>query len=100
MALVMGFAAFSAESAHAFSIYAEAIVNSNRVVGQVLNSFSQPVFCSIRVEGMRNDGVTLWARSDVGIYPGHYGYAYVHTSYPYAFVNGQAWADCRYSGLY
>lgn len=100
MALALGVSALSASSAHAFAIYAQAIVNPHQVVGQVMNSFPQPVVCAIRVQGLRNDGMALWANANVAIYPGNYGYAYVYTSYPFAFVNGQAWADCRFMGPY
>jgi|GEM_PF-678594 len=100
LALVLGVAAISATPAHAFSVYAQAVVNPFQVAGQVMNSFPQPVFCAIRVQGIRNDGMALWANANAGIYPGMYGYAYVYTSYPFNFVNGQAWADCNYMGRY
>ncbi len=100
LTLVFAVSVLVAAPAHAFSVYAQAVVNPYQVAGQVMNSFPQPVFCSIRVQGVRNDGFTLWATANTGIYPGMYGYAYVYTSYPFNFVNGQAWADCSFAGRF
>lgn len=74
------------------------MVTPFQVTGQVMNSFPQALFCHIRVQGMRNDGFVVWGNASTVVYPGMTGFAYVYTSYPFQFVNGQAWADCNYGG--
>ena len=87
-------------NAQAFPVYAQAVVNPFQVAGQLTNTGIQPLFCSIRVQGLRNDGISQWAFSNVAVYPGMSGFAYAYTSAPFIFVNGQAFADCRIIGPY
>ncbi len=91
---------FATPKAHAFPVFAQAFIGPYQVSGQVLNQMGQPLYCSIRVQGIRNDGFSVWAYSNALVYPGTNAFAYVYTGYPFNFINGQAFADCNFAGFF
>ena len=87
----------TAREASAFMVLAQAQITPNMITGQVYNEFPRPMRCSVRVNGLRNDGFVQTAWAQITLMPGAFEYAYVYTTnYPLYFINGEAFADCHY----
>ena len=90
--------AVSAPKASAFMVQAQIQISANTVTAEVYNALAQTLVCGVRVDGQRNDGFVENSFAQLVLTPGAYEYAYVYTTYPFLFINGQAFADCNFSG--
>ena len=81
-------------AALAFPVQAYVEVTPFQARGHVMNYYSYPITCAVRVQGLRNDGFSVWAQNQAVLYPGISVWATAWTSPPFQFVNAWAFADC------
>lgn len=92
----LGMSAF-AQNAMAFQMFATVNITPNVVTANACNTdYGSVIVCNVTATGLLNTGVPIYSTATVILAPGQCGNAYVYANYPFAFVNGDASANCNF----
>jgi hypothetical protein len=80
----------------AFPVKTDVFISHYQITSQVYNIYPRPIVCYQKVQGVTITKMNLWAVNQSVLFPGQYGYAYLYSSYPHAFIQGASFADCNW----